>query len=418
MRDYLVGGAVRDMYMGLRPKDRDWVVVGATREKMLERGFQEVGARFKIYVDKTTGDEYALATSITTYDPDTYNKWSIIESPNVDLADDLARRDITINAMAWDHENGYIDPFNGRADIDNKIIRMVSVDNIQFDPLRIVRIARFAARYADFTIDPKTVEVCRSIAETTGIKVPKERIWKEISRGLMENKPSRMFEVLRQLGASRFICPELDALAGVQQNPKHHPEVDTYVHVMMVIDYAAKCGYDLETRYACLCHDFGKALTPANILPAHHGHELAGVTPTKEFSERIGAPEAFIRYAEIVCREHLKIHTITQHRDKTITDLLTVMDIRRNPRVIDVVANACLCDARGRLGKEDAAYSQAGYFRRLAASYLNTDISEVVKNSKPQRIMEDIRRARIAGVCAELYTIRQEIEKSKEVANE
>lgn len=398
MQKYLVGGAVRDKLLGLTPKDMDYVVTGETDESMMAKGFTPVGKAFGIYLHPQTKEQYALAVSVTSKN-DANTEWYFHNAPNVELSDDLARRDITINAMAMDGEE-LVDLFGGIEDLQRKVIRMVAEENLWYDPLRVIRIARFAARYADFTIDPETIAVCRRISFSGRLSnLARERIWVEMEKGLMTEKPSVFINALRTLGVLRWLLPQVDALFGVPQTEKHHPEIDTGIHVMMVLDYAAAHGGCIQTRYAALCHDLGKGLTPLHILPAHHGHETVSAHLTEVVSSTIGAPGAISKTARKVAQFHTHIHTISQLRAATIVDMLSEMDIRRNERLIDIIANACIADARGRLGKEGAEYPQADWFRAFCHAFINAPVPDVVKDGvAPRMIPKVVRRNRITAV--------------------
>lgn len=399
MKKYLVGGAVRDKLLGVVCKDRDWVVVGATHEQMMNEGYEAVGAHFGIYIHPFSKEEYAPAVDIRFKDP-TRLQAEIIRTPDVTLLQDLKRRDFTINAIAFDDETGeYIDPCNGQRDLEEGILRAVSSDALWYDPCRVLRFARFAARFPHFILDFDTIDWCRNVVAAGKLsEVAPERIWKEISRGLMEAKPSAMFRALRMVNALDVILPELDALWGVPQPEKHHPEVDTGVHVMMVIDKVAEMGGDLDARYASLCHDLGKALTPKEKLPSHHGHEEAGLVPLRTMSKRMLVPSDTLMYAEAVCEHHTKLHNITKLRASTLTDLISQLDVRRRKKMVDLMCITGTADQRGRTGFEESEYPQADYFRAACNGYLGVNAGEAIKNSPPARLAEDLRRARIAGV--------------------
>src|SRR5690606_73563 len=276
MKTYVVGGAVRDELLGLPVKDRDHVVVGATPEQMTAQGFRPVGKDFPVFLHPETHEEYALARTERKTGKG-YKGFQVHAAPEVTLEEDLARRDLTINAIARSEDGEFIDPYDGRADLEHKVLRHVSPAFAE-DPVRILRAARFAARFTEFGVAPETMDLMRQMVEAGEVDaLVAERVWQELAKGLMEEKPSRMFEVLRECGALARILPELDRLWGVPQPPQHHPEIDTGVHVMMVIDYAASRGYSLPVRFAALTHDLGKGTTPRHVLPRHIGHEERSV---------------------------------------------------------------------------------------------------------------------------------------------
>lgn len=367
MKIYLVGGAVRDKFMGRVVQDRDWVVTGSTPEEMERKGFRGVGIDFLTYLHPRTHEEYSLArrerrNNVTVFDP------------TVTLEEDLSKRDLTINAMAIDLEKdiGY-DPFGGQQDIENKLLRMVSSESFNEDPVRILRVARFAARYPDFTVEDQTMRFMSHLVQWNALKdAPKERIWKEISRGLMEEKPSRMLQVLRECGALKAIAPELDILYGIPQPEAHHPEICTGKHVELVIDYAAEVGMDLETRYACLMHDLGKGMTPSVEWPSHRGHESAGVPLVEQLSRRIGATSGAMELGMLVSKQHLNVHQVMNLRTNTMVKLLVQCDAIRRPERFMKLLDAAMCDARGREGGgvsfKNEPYPQAERFRKALAA--------------------------------------------------
>lgn len=356
-RTYCVGGAVRDALMGLAANDADYVVVGSTPEAMLAQGYIPVGKDFPVFLHPVTHDEYALART-ERKTAQGYTGFAVHFAPDVTLEEDLARRDLTINAMAREvSPNGalgelgeLIDPYGGLADIQNKILRHVSPAFAE-DPVRILRLARFAARWADFTVAPETMNLMREMVDNgeTRALVP-ERVWAEIARGLMEATPSRMFVILRECGLLAQWLPEVDALFGVPQRADYHPEIDTGVHVMMVIDYAAKLNLNLESRYAALCHDLGKGNTPANILPRHVGHESRGVPLAKALSERLKVPRACVDYARLIAHEHTNFYKLPELRPSTVLNIIKRCDGLRRPERFRDLLHASLADSRGRGG--------------------------------------------------------------------
>ena len=357
MHSYIVGGAVRDRLLGLPVQDRDWVVVGATPEALRALGYVAVGADFPVFLHPQTREEYALARTERKTGPG-YGGFSFHAAPDVTLEEDLQRRDLTINAMAEEADGTLIDPWGGARDLEARVLRHVSPAFAE-DPVRILRLARFAARFAGFQVAPQTEALMRSMVESgeADALVP-ERIWREVSRGLMEARPSRMFEVLRRCGALERVLPEVDRLFGVPQRAEYHPEIDTGIHLMMVLDVAARLQTSLPARYACLGHDLGKGTTPVDILPRHLGHEQRSVALVRRMSERLRVDNACRGLAEVMAREHGNVHRSGGLGAAALVRLLERCDaLRRRDRFAELLL-ACECDARGRLGLEDAAYPQ------------------------------------------------------------
>ena len=357
MKRYLVGGAVRDALLGLPVVDRDWVLVGADVEALIAAGYQPVGADFPVFLHPETHEEHALARTERKTAPG-YRGFAFRADPGVTLEEDLLRRDLTINAMAEDEAGTLIDPHGGRHDLENKVLRHVSPAFAE-DPVRILRLARFAARHPDFRVAPETATLMRQMVESgeADALVP-ERVWREISRGLMEARPSRMFEVLRECGALERVLPEVARLFGVPQRADHHPEVDTGVHLMMVLDMAARLGTSLAVRYACVGHDLGKGTTPAHILPQHLRHEERSVALVRQMSERLRVDNACRALAELTAREHGNVHRSGEFGAAALVRLLERCDAMRRPDRFAELLLACECDARGRLGMEDKPYPQ------------------------------------------------------------
>ena len=357
MKRYLVGGAVRDALIGRSGGDRDWVVVGAGPEELRDAGFLAVGRDFPVFLHPETREEHALARTERKIAPG-YHGFEFHADPTVTLEDDLARRDLTINAIAQDESGALIDPHCGRRDVADKILRHVSPAFAE-DPVRILRLARFAARFADFTVAAETEALmCEMVRAGEVDALVPERVWQEVSRGLMEAKPSRMFEVLRGCGALARVLPEVDRLFGVPQRPDHHPEVDTGVHLMMVLDMAARLEASLAVRYACLGHDLGKGTTPPEILPRHLRHEERSVALVNEMSERLRVDNACRALALVVAREHGNIHRSGDFGAAAIVRLLERCDALRRPDRFAEALLACECDARGRAGLEEKPYPQ------------------------------------------------------------
>ncbi|HEY0955442.1 MAG TPA: multifunctional CCA addition/repair protein [Roseateles sp.] len=354
---YLVGGAVRDRLLGLPVQDRDWVVVGASPQTLLDAGYQAVGKDFPVFLHPQTHEEVALARTERKTAAG-YHGFAFHAAPDVTLEQDLARRDLTINAMAEDAAGEVIDPYGGRRDLQAKVLRHVSPAFAE-DPVRILRLARFAARFADFTVAPETVGLMRDMVAAGEVDalVP-ERVWQELSRGLMERKPSRMFEVLREAGALRKLLPEVEALFGVPQPEAHHPEIDTGIHLLMVLDQCARLATPLTVRYACLCHDLGKGTTRKEELPRHIAHEARSEKLARQVSERWKVPTDCRELAELVAREHTHVHQSGGFGPEARLRLLERCDAWRRPQRFAEMLWACECDARGRLGLEDRDYPQ------------------------------------------------------------
>jgi tRNA nucleotidyltransferase (CCA-adding enzyme) len=357
MQTFLVGGAVRDELLGRRGSDRDWVVVGATPVEMLDAGFVPVGRDFPVFLHPDTREEYALARTERKTAPG-YHGFAFHAAPEVTLEQDLARRDLTINAMARAADGTLVDPYGGRRDLADGVLRHVSPAFAE-DPVRILRLARFAARFAGFRVAPETLALMRAMVDAGEVDalVP-ERVWQEFARGLMETQPSRMFEPLRECGALARLLPEVDRLWGVPQRPEYHPEVDTGVHVMMVLDMAAQLGATLTVRFACLGHDLGKGTTPADVLPRHIGHEERSVALVRRLCERWRVPSECRELAELVAREHGNVHRSGEFDAAALARLLDRCDAWRRGARFEELLLACECDARGRAGLQHEPYPQ------------------------------------------------------------
>ena len=366
---FAVGGALRDALLGLPVQDRDWVVVGSTPERMVAQGFLPVGKDFPVFLHSVTREEYALART-ERKTARGYKGFAVQASPEVTLEEDLARRDLTINAMAVAAEwmqnapsaqqiQAHLqDPHGGLQDLQRKVLRHVT-PAFREDPVRILRVARFAARFSDFTLAPETLALmCEMVHNGEVDHLVPERVWQELARGLMSEKPSRMFEVLRACGALKVLLPEVDRLWGVPQRPEYHPEVDTGVHLMMVLDMSAQLQQPLAVRVACLCHDLGKGTTPVAELPRHIGHEQRSVRLLHHLAQRLRMPVDCRELAEVVAREHGNIHRSGELNPAATLRLLERCDALRQPARMLSVLWACECDARGRLGFEDAPYPQ------------------------------------------------------------
>lgn len=405
MKIYLVGGAVRDELLGLPVQDRDWVVVGAEAQDLLNLGYQAVGKDFPVFLHPETHEEYALART-ERKTAKGYTGFAFQADKSITLEQDLMRRDLTINAMAKSLSGSLIDPYGGKNDLDNKILRHVSPAFAE-DPVRILRTARFAARY-DFQVAPETMQLMRQMVENgEADELVAERVWQELAKGLMEKQPRVMIEILRECGALRVILPELDALFGVPQRADFHPEIDSGVHTLMVLQRAADLNLSLAERYAALLHDLGKALTPADVLPKHIGHDEAGIAPIRTVNQRLRAPKACAELAELVCRFHIRIHQIGQMRHaKKIVKLLQEMDALRRPERFQAALNVCLADQQGRLGKENTPYPQHEHWLHLLAAAQNINTKSIAArfSGSPNQIAEAIFAAR----CAQVKPVQNE----------
>jgi tRNA nucleotidyltransferase (CCA-adding enzyme) len=398
MKIFCVGGAVRDELLGLPIQDRDYVVVGATSEAMTQAGYQAVGKDFPVFLHPITHEEYALART-ERKTAKGYKGFQVHASPDVTLEQDLARRDLTINAIAKSPVGDLIDPYHGQQDIQDKVLRHVS-DAFVEDPVRILRLARFAARFTAFTVAEETMQLMRNMVEAGEVDalVP-ERVWQELAKGLMEAKPSRMFEVLRQCGALVRIFPELDRLWGVPQPPKHHPEVDTGVHMMLVIDYAAQQSFSLPVRFAALTHDLGKGTTPKDVLPRHVGHELRSVALVKEVVKRLRVPNDCKELAVVVAQFHGKLHAVSQMKPSTILHFLMELDAIRQPQRFELFLQACEADSRGRTGLEQCPLPDAEILKQALVSVMQVDAGKIAKTmTHPDQIKQAVFEARLAAL--------------------
>ncbi len=403
MKIYRVGGSVRDELLGLPVKDRDWVVVGATPDELVARGFRPVGRDFPVFLHPQTNEEYALARTERKTAPG-YRGFAVHAAPDVTLEDDLLRRDLTINAMAIAEDGTLVDPFDGLADLRARVLRHVGAAFAE-DPVRILRVARFSARFDGFTVAPETMALMRAMVDAgEADALVAERVWQEISRGLMERRPSRMFDVLRQCGALARVMPELDRLWGVPQRSDYHPEVDTGVHVMMVVDFAARAGASLPVRFAALVHDLGKGTTPPEEWPRHIAHEQRSVQLVDELCARLRVPAECRDLARIVAREHGLVHRALELRAGTIAKLLERIDTARRPKRLDAVLAACEADYRGRLGLEARPYPQAQRLRDAARAFASVDTASIARmhQDAPQKIREAVHEARAAAIAERL----------------
>ena len=418
MKTYLVGGAVRDALLGLPVQDRDWVVVGATPEQMSAQGFLPVGKDFPVFLHPKTREEHALART-ERKTARGYKGFAIHTSPDVTLEEDLARRDLTINSIAIeDHSTldrsqkdvkfpvltHLVDPFGGQQDLQAKVLRHVT-DAFREDPVRILRVARFAARFADFSVAPETLQLMREMVEHGEVDhLVAERVWQELARGLMEATPSRMFDVLRACGALAVLLPEVNRLWGVPQRADYHPEVDTGVHLMMVMDMSARLQAPLAVRFACLMHDLGKGTTPTEMLPRHIGHEERSARLLKAVCERLRVPVECREIADVVAREHGNIHRSGDLNAAALVRLLERCDAFRKPQRFADTLLACECDARGRLGHADNAYPQRARLSGTLAAAQSVVTSEIAERAMAagitgQKVGERIHAARVATVA-------------------
>ncbi|SCZ52502.1 multifunctional CCA addition/repair protein [Thiohalomonas denitrificans] len=400
MQVYLVGGAVRDKLLGQQPRDRDWVVVGATPEEMLEKGFKPVGKDFPVFLHPETGEEYALARTERKTAPG-YHGFEVHAAPDVTLEEDLKRRDLTINAMAEDSEGNLIDLFGGREDLELGRLRHVSPAFAE-DPVRILRVARYAARYGKwgFRVAHTTNKLMRQMVEAGEVDalVP-ERVWQELENALREETPSRFFEVLRGCGALGRIFPELEALFGVPQPKQHHPEEDTGVHVMMVLDQSARLSSDPRVRFAALVHDLGKGTTPETEWPSHHAHEQRGVALVEGLCERLRTPREYRDLALVVTRHHGVYHRAEELRPATFIKTLEAIDAFRRPERVEQFLLACEADSRGRPGFEERDFPQPALFRRAFEAANSVSAKAIVDQGyRGAEIGERLREARIEAV--------------------
>ena len=415
MQIYMVGGAVRDRLLGLPVQDHDWVVVGATPEQMVAQGYLPVGKDFPVFLHPDSREEYALARTERKSGRG-YKGFTVFTSPDVTLEEDLARRDLTINSIAacadWTSAGGQlgskvdlIDPFGGQRDLQAKVLRHVT-DAFREDPVRILRLARFAARFHDFSIAPETMALLREmVADGEADHLVPERVWQELSRGLMEAHPARVFEVLRECGALAVVLPELNRLWGVPQRAEYHPEVDTGVHVMMVLQMAARLGASLPVRWACLMHDLGKGTTPTDVLPRHIGHEQRSSKLLRTVGQRLRVPTDCTELADVVAREHGNIHRSGDLNAAALVRLLERCDAFRKPARFADALLACECDARGRLGMEEDAYPQRPHLLAALAAAQRVDTAQVAQaalaqGARGEAIGKALARARAEAVQA------------------
>ncbi|MCH8105312.1 MAG: multifunctional CCA addition/repair protein [Proteobacteria bacterium] len=378
MKTYRVGGCVRDQLLGMPVSDIDWVVTGSTVEAMKTAGYKSIGKDFPVFLHPESKQEYALARCERKTAPG-YHGFEFVTDPTITIEQDLFRRDLTINSMAEDEDGRLIDPYGGQRDLESRTLRHVSQAFVE-DPVRVLRVARFAARYhhLGFKIADETIDLMREMGASGELDaLVAERVWSEMSRALSEPDPAIFFESLRACDALIILFPEIDALYGIPQTAKYHPEIDTGVHVMMALQKSAELGLDNETRFAVLMHDLGKATTPPDILPSHHGHERRSVKLVKRFCARWRAPKSHTELALITAEFHTQVHRALELKSSTLLKLFTKTDIFRKPDRFRKMILACLADIRGRTNFEDADYPQADYLNRLGDKLRNADLTEI-----------------------------------------
>ncbi|WP_410750759.1 multifunctional CCA addition/repair protein [Citrobacter sp. U14242] len=402
MKIYLVGGAVRDALLGLPIKDKDWVVVGATPQEMLDAGYQQVGRDFPVFLHPRTREEYALART-ERKSGSGYTGFTCYAAPDVSLEADLQRRDLTINALARDDDGEIIDPYNGRGDLENRLLRHVS-PAFSEDPLRVLRVARFAARYAHlgFRVADETMMLMRNMAAAGELEhLTPERVWKETESALTTRNPQVFFQVLRDCDALCVLFPEVDALFGVPAPAQWHPEIDTGIHTLMTLSMAAMLSPEVDVRFATLCHDLGKALTPKTLWPRHHGHGPAGVKLVEQLCQRMRVPNDIRDLAKLVAEFHDLIHTFPILQPKTIVKLFDSIDAWRKPQRVEQIALTSEADVRGRTGFEAADYPQGRLLREAWLVAQAVPTKEVVEAGfKGSAIREELTRRRIAAVAS------------------
>ena len=406
MKVYLVGGAVRDQLLGLPVKDRDWIVVGAVPATLLSLGYQQVGKDFPVFLNPKTKEEYALARTERKSSAG-YTGFICDFSPTITLEQDLIRRDLTINAMAQSEDGEIIDPYGGKQDLDNRILRHIS-PAFSEDPLRVLRVARFAARYHSlgFKIASETLALMAELAQSGELQhLTAERVWLETEKALNEKNPEIYFETLHKTGALSVLFPEIDALYGVPNPVKHHPEVDSFIHTMLVLKQAVNLTENnpilnkSAVRFAAICHDLGKALTPKNILPHHYGHEQAGIKPTRSLCKRLKVPSYFQELAELTCEFHTHIHKAFELRAETVITLFNRFDVWRKPQRFQEFLQVCLADTRGRTGFENKDYPQIDYINQLLHAANEVDVQQVIADGfEKQEIRNELTKRRILAV--------------------
>ena len=408
MQIYTVGGAVRDELLGLPVQDRDYVVVGATPDEMVRLGYRPVGKDFPVFLHPETHEEYALART-ERKTARGYKGFQVYASPEVTLEEDLVRRDLTINAIAKDDQGNIIDPFGGKADIDACVLRHVSLAFAE-DPVRILRLARFSARFADFKVADETVELMHQMVQNGEVDaLVAERVWQELSRGLMESAPSRMFETLRSCGALAKILPEVDRLFGVPQPEKYHPEIDTGIHVMLALDYAASRNYSLPIRFAALVHDLGKGTTPPEEWPRHIDHESRSADLVKAMCKRLRVPNDCSELGRVTAQFHGDAHHALEMRASTLLKLLQSTDALRQGSRFEAFLRACECDYCGRPGYENKPYAQAQVLRNVLEAASSVDAGAIAQQCQdPGMIKERVYAARLKAIKERVGINREE----------
>lgn len=400
MKIYLVGGAVRDSLLNLPVTEHDWVVVGATPEYMLDQGYQQVGKDFPVFLHPVSRDEYALARTERKSGAG-YNGFTCYAAPDVTLEQDLMRRDLTVNAIAQSAEGELIDPYHGQRDIEQRVLRHVSAAFGE-DPLRVLRVARFAARFAhlDFHVAPETQQLMQRMADSGELEaLTPERVWKETEKALQTQDPQVYFQVLRDCGALKVLFPELDALFGVPAPEKWHPEIDTGIHTLMTLKIAAELTPDVDVRFSALCHDLGKGLTKPEYWPHHHGHGPAGVKLVENVCQRLKVPTHIRELAKLVAEFHDLIHTVDKLRPETILKLFDTIDVWRKPQRLQQMILTSEADARGRTGFENNPYPQGDYLREAYAVAQTISIKEVVESGlQGTAIRDELKKRRIQAI--------------------
>jgi tRNA nucleotidyltransferase (CCA-adding enzyme) len=398
---YLVGGAVRDGLLGAEPRERDWVVVGSTPEKLTAKGYRQVGAAFPVFLHPETGEEYALARTERKQGHG-YHGFSVDFHPGVTLEEDLSRRDLTVNAMARDEHGGLIDPFGGRKDLENRVLRHVSPAFAE-DPLRVLRVARFAARFSDFgfRVHESTLELMQQMALSGEIgHLVAERVWAEVDAAMATPRPGLFVEVLRECGALKILLPEVERLFGIPQPQIHHPEIDTGAHVLLAMNLAAALGFSGNVVFALLLHDLGKGLTPESALPSHLGHEKSGIPLVEEVCARMRVPGASRLLAVQVCALHLRMHRLLEARPSTVMKLIEEADLLRKPGQLEEFLQACEADYRGRKGLEDRPYPQADRLRSALDAALAIKARDMdTEGMDGVQVGEALRKQRVAAIA-------------------
>ncbi|ATM76809.1 multifunctional CCA addition/repair protein [Serratia fonticola] len=396
MKTYLVGGAVRDTLLNLPVVDHDWVVVGATPADLLALGYQQVGKDFPVFLNPQTHEEYALART-ERKSGQGYTGFTCYAAPDVTLEEDLLRRDLTINAMARGDDGVLVDPYNGKADLDARLLRHVS-DAFGEDPLRVLRVARFAARFASlgFTVAPETSALMQQMAESGELaSLTAERVWKETEKALQSQSPQVYFQVLRDCGALKVLFPEIDALFGVPAPEKWHPEIDTGVHTLMTLAIAAQLSPEVDIRFSALCHDLGKGITPQELWPHHYGHGPAGVRLVEKLCQRLRVPNPVRELAKLVAEYHDLIHTVNKLRPETLLKLFDAIDVWRKPQRLEQMILTSEADARGRTGFENNPYPQGDYLRQAYQVANAVSVKEVVESGlQGLAIRDEVKRRR------------------------